>query len=79
MVPWASLHQPAQCQRQFMKIFLMLIIRIVALSGLLRAEDFGKHLFILSGHFNMACFNPAGYETLEKSYVETAVELVKAK
>ena len=63
MVPWFSLHQPAQCQWQFMKIFLMLIITIVALSGLLRAEDFGKHLFILSSDSNMARFNPEGYET----------------
>ena len=46
-----------------MKIFLMPIITIVALSGLLRAEDFGKHLFILSGDSNMARFNPEGYET----------------
>ena len=55
-----------------MKIFSMLIITIVALSGLLRAEDFGKHLFILSGHSNMACFNSEGYETLGKRYVEAA-------
>ena len=42
-----------------MKIFLMPIITIVALSGLLSAEESGKHLFILSGQSNMARFKPA--------------------
>jgi len=41
-----------------MKIFLLPIITIVALSGLLRAEESGKHLFILSGQSNMARFKP---------------------
>ena len=42
-----------------MKIFLLPIIIIVALSGLLKAEESGKHLFILSGQSNMARFKPA--------------------
>ena len=37
----------------------MPIITIVALSGLLSAEESGKHLFILSGQSNMARFKPA--------------------
>ncbi len=41
------------------KIFLLPIIAIVGLSGLLRAEESGKHLFILSGQSNMARFKPA--------------------
>lgn len=41
-----------------MKIFLLPIITIVALSGLLKAEESGKHLFILSGQSNMARFKP---------------------
>mgnify|MGYP003952110787 CR=1 FL=1 len=40
------------------KIFLLPIIIIVALSGLLKAEESGKHLFILSGQSNMARFKP---------------------
>ena len=63
-----------------MKIFSMLIITIVALSGLLRAEDFGKRTF-----FSFSPVIPTwpasiqweGYETLGKRYVEAAVELVK--
>ena len=42
-----------------MKIILLPIIIIVALSGLLKAEESGKHLFILSGQANMARFKPA--------------------
>jgi len=42
-----------------MRIFLLPIITIVGLSGLLRAEESGKHLFILSGQSNMARFKPA--------------------
>ena len=42
-----------------MKILLLPIIIIVALSGLLKADGSGKHLFILSGQSNMARFKPA--------------------
>jgi len=42
-----------------MKIFLLPIITIVSLCGLLKAEESGKHLFILSGQSNMARFKPA--------------------
>jgi len=42
-----------------MKTFLIPIITIVGLSGLLKAEESGKHLFILSGQSNMARFKPA--------------------
>jgi len=42
-----------------MKIFLLPLIIIVALSGLLKADESGKHLFILSGQSNMARFKPA--------------------
>ena len=42
-----------------MRIFLLPIITIVALSALLKAEESGKHLFILSGQSNMARFKPA--------------------
>ena len=41
-----------------MKIFLLPIITIVGMSGLLKAEESGKHLFILSGQSNMARFKP---------------------
>ena len=42
-----------------MKIFLLPIIAILGMSGLLKAEESGKHLFILSGQSNMARFKPA--------------------
>ena len=42
-----------------MRILLLPIIIIVALSGLLKADESGKHLFILSGQSNMARFKPA--------------------
>ena len=42
-----------------MRILLLPIITIVALSGLLKADESGKHLFILSGQSNMARFKPA--------------------
>ncbi len=42
-----------------MKIFLLPIITILGMSGVLRAEESGKHLFILSGQSNMARFKPA--------------------
>ena len=42
-----------------MKIFLLPVITIVGLYGLLKAEESGKHLFILSGQSNMARFKPA--------------------
>ena len=42
-----------------MKIFLLPIIAILGMSGLLKAEESGKHLFILSGQSNMARFTPA--------------------
>ena len=41
-----------------MKIFSIPIITIVVLSGYLKAEESGKHLFILSGQSNMARFKP---------------------
>jgi len=41
------------------KIFLLPIITIAGVSGLLKAEESGKHLFILSGQSNMARFKPA--------------------
>ena len=41
-----------------MKICLIPIIAIVGLSVLLKAEESGKHLFILSGQSNMARFKP---------------------
>ena len=41
-----------------MKIFLLPIIAILGMSGLLKAEESGKHLFILSGQSNMARFKP---------------------
>ena len=41
------------------KIFLLPIIVILGMSGLLKAEESGKHLFILSGQSNMARFKPA--------------------
>jgi hypothetical protein len=41
-----------------MKIFLLPIIVILGMSGLLKAEESGKHLFILSGQSNMARFKP---------------------
>ena len=41
------------------KIFLLPIIAILGMSGLLKAEESGKHLFILSGQSNMARFKPA--------------------
>ena len=37
-----------------MKILLLPIFTIVSLCGLLKAEESGKHLFILSGQSNMA-------------------------
>ena len=40
------------------KIFLLPIIVILGMSGLLKAEESGKHLFILSGQSNMARFKP---------------------
>ena len=46
-----------------MKIFLIPTITIVALSGLLKAEESGKHLFILSGQSNMARFKPKSWFT----------------
>jgi len=42
-----------------MKILLLPIFTIVSLCGLLKAEESGKHLFILSGQSNMARFKPA--------------------
>ena len=36
-----------------MKIFLLPTIVILGMSGLLKAEESGKHLFILSGQSNM--------------------------
>ena len=42
-----------------MKILLLPIVTIVSLCGLLKAEESGKHLFILSGQSNMARFKPA--------------------
>ena len=42
-----------------MKIFLLPIIAILGMSGLLKADESGKHLFILSGQSNMARFKPA--------------------
>ncbi len=50
-----------------MRILLLPIIIIVALSGLLKAEESGKHLFILSGQSNMARFKPALWFTPEIS------------
>jgi hypothetical protein len=41
------------------KIFLLPIITIAGVSSLLKAEESGKHLFILSGQSNMARFKPA--------------------
>ena len=41
------------------KIFLLPIITIAGVCGLLKAEESGKHLFILSGQSNMARFKPA--------------------
>jgi len=46
-----------------MKIFLLPIITIVGLCGLLKAEESGKHLFILSGQSNMARFKPKSWFT----------------
>ena len=46
-----------------MKILLLPIITIVSLCGLLKAEESGKHLFILSGQSNMARFKPAFWFT----------------
>ena len=40
------------------KIFLLPVIVILGMSGLLKAEEPGKHLFILSGQSNMARFKP---------------------
>ena len=42
-----------------MKILLLPIVPIVSLCGLLKAEEAGKPLFILSGQSNMARFKPA--------------------
>ena len=42
-----------------MKIFLLPLITILGMSGLLKADESGKHLFILSGQSNMARFKPA--------------------
>jgi hypothetical protein len=41
------------------KIFLLPTIVILGMCGLLKAEESGKHLFILSGQSNMARFKPA--------------------
>ena len=46
-----------------MKILLLPIFTIVSLCGLLKAEESGKHLFILSGQSNMARFKPAFWFT----------------
>ena len=46
-----------------MRILLLPIITIVGLGGLLRAEESGKHLFILSGQSNMARFKPKSWFT----------------
>jgi len=46
-----------------MKIFLLPIIAILGMSGLLKAEESGKHLFILSGQSNMARFKPKSWFT----------------
>ena len=51
------------------KIFLLPIITIVGMSGLLKAEESGKHLFILSGQSNMARFKPTLWFTPEISEV----------
>lgn len=40
------------------KQFFVLICSIITVSSFLRAEDSGKHLFILSGQSNMARFQP---------------------
>ena len=46
-----------------MKIYLVSIIAILGMSGLLKAEESGKHLFILSGQSNMARFKPKSWFT----------------
>ena len=46
-----------------MKIFLIPIITILGSCGLLKAEESGKHLFILSGQSNMARFKPKSWFT----------------
>ena len=49
-----------------MKTFGLAIPTFLGLCGLLKADESGKHLFILSGQSNMARFKPALWFTLNQ-------------